>query len=194
MGDRDAELARLAGQGDMAALEALYRRSVEKVWRYARLRTNSRDAAADIVQETFLRVTRSISQFKGKSTFGTWLFTVARAVTVEHIRRECRERRGLSNPAVLRLVPPGADAPDSTVRDETRDAVRQALTKLSGAQRDAIVLCELSEFGIREACAVLGWSESRVKVTLFRARRRLRELLGCYVSEPRECSGQDRST
>lgn len=83
MAEDEADLAVRAGRGDMAAVEVLYRRYVQKVWRYAWLRTHSRDAAAEIVQETFLRVVRNVRQFRRQSAFGTWLFAVARSVSVE---------------------------------------------------------------------------------------------------------------
>ena len=66
------------------------------------------------------------------------------------------------------------------------DAVRLAVAELPGAQRDAVVLCELVGMGIVEAANILGWGESRMKVTLFRARRRLRELLKSHVCEEPE--------
>ena len=59
MSDTDAELAARCAEGDMAALDALYRRYADRVWRYAWSRTRSRDGAADVVQEAFLRVARS---------------------------------------------------------------------------------------------------------------------------------------
>ncbi len=194
MSDGDAELAKLAGQGDMAALEALYRRNVDAVWRYARLRTNSQAAAADIVQETFLRVTRSVRQFKGMSSFSTWLFAVTRSVTVEHARREGGQRKRVSNPAVLQLVSAESAPSKDVAQDEVSGAVRRAVSDLPGAQRDAIVLCELCDFSIREAADVLGWGESRVKVTLFRARRFLREKLKDFVGDAGDGVRQDRSS
>lgn len=183
MPDADSDLAARSARGDMLALEALYRRHVEKVWRYGRLRTNSRDAAAEIVQDTFLRVVRSIKKFEGRSAFATWLFTVTRSVAIEHARREQKDRGRGDGTAVLRLIPAPADPADSREGGQIRIAVRRAVARLPGAQRDAIVLCELSGFRVREAAETLGWGESRVKVTLFRARRRLRELLKEYVED-----------
>lgn len=180
MGDWESELVRRCASGDAAALEVLYRRYVDRVWRYGKFRTRSSDAAAEIVQETFLRVARSAKQFEGRSSFGTWLFAIARSVTIQYQRRQ---RREISSPegTVFRLnvgVEPGTEG----VEGETRDRVRTAIGALPGAQRDAVVLCELLGLSIREAAEVLSWGESRVKVTLFRARRRLRELLKDHVA------------
>lgn len=180
-----AVLAKRAAKGDMVALEALYRRHVEAVWRFAWLRSSSKEMAADVVQDTFLRVMRSIGQFKGQSAFGTWLFTLARSAAIEIARREQRERAARDKAGVLRLVPSPSVSPADRPDGEIRLAVRRAVAELPGAQRDAIVLCELTGLSIREAAEVLSWGESRVKVTLFRARRRLREKLRRHVSDER---------
>lgn len=183
MANTDAQLAARAARGDMAAFEALYRRHVERVWRYAWLRTHSRHDAAEIVQETFLRVTRSIRGFKRGSTFTTWLYAVTRSVAVDLARRRQREKDRIERAGVLQLPPTERREPESVAIEEVRREVRQAVAALPGAQRDAVVLCELSGLGLAEAAEVLNWSQSRVKVTLFRARRRLRDRLRSHVSD-----------
>ena len=182
MGDADAELVGRWAAGDPGALEALYRRHVERVWRYGWLRTHSREAAAEIVQETFLRVARSAGGFEGRSSFATWLFAVARSVAIEQARRDRPLRQAGERSGIIRLVPAADDAAHR-MDGEQRRAVRRAITSLPPAQRDAIVLCELAGWKIRQAAEVLGWSESRVKVTLFRARRRLRDMLKEFLAE-----------
>ena len=181
MDDGLPELLDRCAAGDRVALEALYRRYADIVWRHGWYRTHSREAAAEVVQETFLRVVRSIGQFQRRSSFTTWLFAITRSVAVEHNRRARRNR----------TVDLGEDLPSGgpavcqgMTNGETRDAVRDAVAHLPGAHKDAIVLCELSGLSIREAAGVLGWGESRVKVTLHRARRRLGEMLkGCMLDD-----------
>lgn len=182
MGDTDAELAGRCAAGDTGALEDLYRRYVERVWRYGWLRTHCREAAAEIVQETFLRVAHSVGGFQGRSSFATWLFAVTRSVAIEHARRD-RRSQGVADAAdVIRFVP-AADQAADRMDEEQRHAVGEAVADLPAAQRDAIVLCELLGWKVRDAAEVLGWSESRVKVTLFRARRRLRDVLSPYAAD-----------
>jgi len=186
MAESDSQLLARCAAGDMAGLEALYRRHVERVWRYAWFRTHSREAAAEIVQETFLRIARASGGFEGRSAFTTWLFAIVRSAAVNHARKEKRHREVVDS-QILRLVPSDEPEPPSgTARSiETQDAVREAVAQLPGPQRDAIVLCELSGLRIREAAEVLGWGESRVKTTLFRARRKLRDMLQGRMSESR---------
>jgi len=180
MNDGWPDLLERCAAGDRVALEALYRRYADIVWRHAWYRTRSREAAAEVVQETFLRVVRSIGRFERRSSFTTWLFAITRSVAIEHNRRARRNR----SVDVARDRPcNGPSACERLMNRDTRDAVREAVAKLPGAQHDAIVLCELSGLSIREAAGVLGWRESRVKVTLHRARRRLGEMLAGCISD-----------
>ncbi len=180
--DPDAQLVARCRNGDNAALELLFRRYVDRVWRYGWSVTRSRDAAEEVVQETFLRVVKSAGGFEGRSMFATWLFALTRSAAMEWLRRKRQDHQRRTDPTILRLV--RSDEIDQTVGDaeESGDAVRRAVAELPGALRDAVVLCELVGMSIADAAAVLGWGKSRVKVTLFRARRRLREKLRGYVA------------
>ncbi len=182
MDDRDKQLAARAGSGDTTALEAIYGRYGRRVWRYAWLRTRSREAAADIVQETFLQVARVGGQFEGRSSLGTWLYAVARSVAVRHAIGEQRQRQA-TDPAIIKISAGQDEDSDGLARSEIKQAVRKAVSQLIGPQRDAIVLYEVSGLSVKETAGVLGWSESRVKTTLFRARRKLRELLAPHVAD-----------
>jgi len=175
MSDAESQLAARCRSGDRAALEEVYHEYVDRVWRYGYHRTRSREGAGEVVQETFLRVIRSIDRFEGRSSLGTWIFAIARSVAIEIRRRSARDQ--VSEPLVLRLVSDGNDPGEVPDREQARESVRRAIRCLPGAQHDAIVLYELSGLTIKEAADVLGWSEPRVKTTLFRARRRMRDEL-----------------
>jgi hypothetical protein len=101
MAESERDLVRQLQGGERAALEALYRRYVERVWRYAFARTRDREVAADVVQDTFLRVWQRIGTFRGRAQFSTWLFAVARSALVDEVRR----RRRASGADASRLDP-----------------------------------------------------------------------------------------
>jgi RNA polymerase sigma factor (sigma-70 family) len=90
MAESERDLVRRLQGGERAALEVLYRRYVERVWRYAFARTRDREVAADVVQDTFLRVWQRIGTFRGRAQFSTWLFAVARSALVDEVRRRQR--------------------------------------------------------------------------------------------------------
>ena len=181
MVDPDAHLALRCRSGDNAALELLFRRYVDRVWRYGWSVTRSREAAEEVVQETFLRVAKSVAGFEGRSTFATWLFAITRSAAMEWLRRKRQDQRRRTDPTILRLVTSDDKNVAEGEEEEVRDAVRRAVAELPGAQRDAVILCELLGMSIADAATVLGWGKSRVKVTLFCARRRLREMLRAHV-------------
>lgn len=204
MSDRDARRIARGTKARSEALRELFDRHAVMVWRYGYARTGCREAAADIVQETFLRAVRSFDSFEGRSAAGTWLYAIARTVAIDHARREQRQRRLIEAPQIFRLVrlagddsdagDPRGSAPASEeggLDDDQRDEVRHAVADLPSAMRDAIVLCEIGGMTIREACEVLGWSESRVKVTLFRARRKLAEKLRRTSDKRQVTSGKE---
>lgn len=192
MSDTESQLAARTAKGDLTALELIYRRHVPAVWQYAWSQTRSRESAADIVQETFLRIARGVKKFEGRSAFATWLYRVARSATIDHARRRRREQKERTDEGVLRLVPAPGDSDSDDARTLEQTAVRDAISKLPGAQRDAIVLYEISGLTIDETAEVLNWKQSRERVTLHRARRKLRILLEAYVKQEEKDAAHDR--
>lgn len=181
MSDADAELAASFKAGHAPALEALYWRHAERVWRYARYFSGNEDAAAEIVQETFVRVSRNLHAFEGRARFTTWLYTVVRSAAIDVTTKLRKAPKQAEDEQMSRVPAQDSEPMDGLIDAETREAVRDAVTRLPENEREAVIMCELQELPLRDACEVLGWSESRLKVTLYRARRRLRSMLGSYV-------------
>lgn len=187
--DADSVLIRRFVSGEQGAFDGLYHRYVDQVWRYAYARTRCRDAASEIVQDVFLRAVRALPKFHRRSKFSTWLFAIMRAATADHFSRRSRDRRVTEDQAVtFRIVrdeaveqPPAADhditGPPAGVSQEQQQALLSSVNGLSDGQRDVLVLCDIVGMSMREAGEVLGWKTSRVKVTLFRARRELRDAM-----------------
>jgi len=184
----DAMLVQEYLAGDRSAFEGLYRRHAPAVRRFAVQYAGDDDGADEILQETFIRAAGGLDSFRGQAEFRTWLFAVAHRAAADFGRGRRREARTESqgNPGGHPAGASGATgaAADPAVRVETRELIgelRQAIASLPDVERVCLVLCELQGFSLKEAAGTTGWSEAKVKVTLFRARRRLRELLGRYV-------------
>ena len=181
MDESDSALIRRYGSGDASALEALYWRHAQRVWRYARYFSNDDEQAAEILQETFVRVAQHLKNFEERAQFTTWLFTVVRSVAVELSRRRARTPSLDDADMAERIPSDDLEPPEQVTLDETRAVVRAAIARLPENEREVVLLCEIEELPLKSACEILGWGESRVKVTLFRARRRLKELLASHV-------------
>jgi RNA polymerase sigma-70 factor (ECF subfamily) len=182
MQDDDAELVAAHKAGDAHALETLYWRHAERVWRYARYFSRNDDEAAEIAQETFARVVQSLGNFYGRAKFSTWLFSIVRSAAVKHCINLRRRPQVPEEDFFARVPGSGLEPSVESEAGETRAAVRKAIARLPEHEREAVLLCEIEDLSLHEAGQVLGWEESRLKVTLFRARRHLKDMLEPHVS------------
>ena len=174
----DAGLIALARRGDAVAFSRLFAGFERPIFRYA-AHMCGRDAADDIVQETFLAVLKSPSASLGasrgydpqKGSVGNYLFGIARHCVLKRLSNreiatfeldEDSERRACSDesPTVL----------DSLSREETIQAVRAAIASLPAAYREAVVLCELQEMSYADAASVAQCPVGTVRSRLHRAK------------------------
>jgi RNA polymerase sigma-70 factor (ECF subfamily) len=163
MDEPDPRVIRAAASGDEAAFTALMRSAQPHVWRFLRHLLGDDEQAADVTQETFVRVHRSLGRFRHQARFSTWLFAIARNAAVDEQRRGARRQR-LQN-AIAR---PRA-APDASLGME----VRTALAALSPRLREAFVLVEVFGQPYQDAAEILGVPLGTVKSRVFRARLEL---------------------
>lgn len=149
-----------------SATEQLFTQYRGDVYRYARFTLGDPVAAEDVVQEVFLRVLRSWGQFKGKASVRTWLWTVVRSCVIDYTRRHRRDRD--ATPFEERMA---GEFEMQTAAVE----VEEMLRSLPCDQRQVVVLRLIEDWSTADAAKALGWSESKVKVTLHRAVARIRE-------------------
>jgi RNA polymerase sigma-70 factor, ECF subfamily len=160
-------------------MRQLYERHARTVYAFARSMTGSADIAEDVMQETFLHAARDMGSFEGRSAFLTWLLRVARSAAADHGRAAERRGRDQGREPPYRSQIDPADAMEGR---ELTEAVRQAVGRLPEPERAAVTLCELQELSVAQAAEALGWTESRIKSALMRARGRLRVMLASQVT------------
>ncbi len=144
--------------------------------------------ARDAVQDAFLQAYRSLDQFRGDASLGTWLHRVVRNAALMKIRRASHRHETSLEALLPRFdetghhvdpVRPLPLAPDEELVDrERRERVRAAIAKLPEAYRTVLVLRDLEVMGTAEVAAVLGISEAAGRVRLHRARKALMTLFG----------------
>lgn len=176
------ELARRAGGGDAAALDALLTAIRPDVLRRcARILPHSADAE-DACQEALLAVARGIGGFEGRSRFTTWLYPVVANTAFATYRR--LRRSALD--AGLDHVPEAADPRRVSVLAGTRLDVVEALERLRDAQPhvvEAVVLRDLMGLDYGEIAERLGVPLGTVKSRISHGRRTLRGLLAPGVAD-----------
>lgn len=176
---QDVWVARLR-EGDSEALRDVVHAFGERLTAVVSGILRDRDAVEDVVQETFTKAFYRIGSFKGGSSLYTWLYRVAVNAAKDHIKARRRRPASSFDNMPGRASLPAGEAPmvEGLERRELRLRVRAAIDKLPTRFRTVLSLREIEGLAYNEIAEVLGLSLGTVESRLFRARRRLRDLLG----------------
>lgn len=163
----------LATEGDAAAFERVYRAHVPRIFNLAR-RMAGPDAADELTQDVFVRAWQKLAQFRGESSFATWLHRLAVNVIIERFRTlgTARERFLADSEAVLEMAP----AARTKHMDLSMD-LEAAIARLPHGARTIFVLHDVEGYKHEEIGEILGVSPGTSKSQLHRARQTLRGLL-----------------
>jgi RNA polymerase sigma-70 factor (ECF subfamily) len=171
----DAALAAGCQSGNVQAFERLYRLHASRMKSVARNLLGNAVEAEDAVQDTFLKIQRSIASFRGQSSFATWTFRILINTCYDARRSRMRKREVAHeepDDAPTRPEPRAASA-----HPTLRIALERALSQLTRHQRDVFLLYEVEGFRHSEIAAILEISEAASKNTLFQAKKTLRQML-----------------
>jgi RNA polymerase sigma-70 factor, ECF subfamily len=170
----DASLAAACLAGDLRAYERLYALYGARMKNLARNLLGSASDAEDAVQDTFLKVQRSIASFRGQSSFVTWTFRILINTCYDARRSRMRKKEVANDDSeeTPRMEPraPGA-------HPSLRMALERALGELTQHQRDVFLLYEVEGFRHAEIAGMLSITETASKNTLFQAKKNLRQML-----------------
>ncbi len=185
LGSREAELIRRCGEGDDRACSELVNEHQRMVMQLAVNLLGDRDEAADLSQEVFLRVFRTISHFRGQSQLRTWIYRIV--VNQARNRQRWWRRRFRSSQVSLaqhlelhgdQLAGTEQSGPDRLFAQKQLAArLQEALDHLPFDQRTAIVLREVDGLSYDDIAFSLGVTLGTVKSRLTRARLALRTVL-----------------
>lgn len=175
MDSRADELLAIRCQlGEREAFDQLIARWHEPLWRYLRRLANHDDVAADLTQDTWIRVMRGIAGLREPASVRPWLFGIARRVAMDRLRLKY-SRPPPEDVDLERLAAP----PDDTQPEADLAALDLAMAALPLADREALTLFYLRELSIHDMAALLQIPEGTIKSRLFRARQALRRELDC---------------
>ncbi len=174
--DRDL-LIRLQ-RGDLEALGTLYDRHSQRVYRTALAVTSDSEAAADLLQDVFLRMHRFRNRIDPNRPLEPWLYRVTANLAYTWMKRQNRWRRYLSEmkawvaPESRRTLERPVERTDETSR------VRRAIAALPVSQRVVVVLYYVNDLPLQEIADILEIPPGTVKSRLYYARRSLKKSLG----------------
>lgn len=158
--------------GEPAAFDALVERWHPALWSYVRRVSDDDDQAAELLQDTWLRVLRAMPRLRDPARLRPWLFGIARRALMDRLRDR------YAAPAQEPIE--AADAEASAETDDVDSdllTMRDELVRLPVIEREVLALFYLQELTLAEVADVLAVPAGTVKSRLFRARRMLRERL-----------------
>lgn len=164
---------RAAREGDTAAMERLLLPHESMLLSLCLGLLGDRADAEDAVQETFLRALRGLHRYRGEAKFSTYLAQIAVHVCADHRRKRRPTLRLEDWEQATPGAPPIETSPGTEQTVINRLAALTALQTLKPQRRTALILREREQWSMEEIGNALGWSVSRVKVELFRARTAL---------------------
>ena len=185
----DADLVQACCDGQTDAFQGLVERHQDRVYNAVYRMVGSPEDAWDIVQDAFLKAYENLPQFRGASSFYTWLFRIAVNLALTFRRRSRRLRLvrptkeemsiEMSRSQAGRLV----DRPEAAMESAERERlVGEALESLDGDHRAAVVLRDIEGLDYRTIAEILDVSTGTVKSRIHRARIALRDRLSTLIA------------
>lgn len=186
----DDSLVRAAKQGDMAAFEELVARHRDKLYARAFSMVRNEEEAIDLSQEAWVKAWHKLGQFKGGSSFLTWMTRIVINLCLDHLRKQKHpvslsiEQLDEETGGVERQMPiVTVDPTEGLTQEELRRRIDDAMGKLTHAHRTVLVLHEFEGLEYKEIARRMGCSIGTVMSRLFYARRRLAALLADLKQE-----------
>lgn len=158
---------------DEMNFEDIYQKLSDKVYGYIYLMIGEAETAEDLTQETFLKIYNNMGSYRGQSTISTWVIAIARNKTIDYIRRKQR----LSFFSLLKtpLIAQSDTPLEILEKGEAVVELYKVINQLKLDYKEVLILRKIKELSIRETAYVLGWEETKVKVTTSRALAALKE-------------------
>lgn len=186
----DNTLMKRVKEGDALAFECLMKRHRRGVLRFLVMFSGNQDTAADLTQETFIRVFFRADRYTEMGNFKTWLYRIARNLAISQFRHQSIRKvlwRGKDDEEGFNLDDlPSTKAewmPErATANREIMRELNKALKRLTPKLREVFLLCDVSGMSLKEIAETTGIPSATLKVRLFRARSALRQALEPHVS------------
>ena len=189
----DAVLVDRCIWGDHKAIETIILKYQNRIYNVILKICANPEDAAELTQETFVKVIEKIGTFKGNSTFYTWLFRIAVNLTLNHCKRSVKlgfrsldaedQRFGQAGASLKEyLADVGTVQPDRiAINNELCDLLRKSLMKLDDDQRAVVVLRDIEGMDYAAIADVLNIELGTVKSRISRGRSNLREIMETFV-------------
>ncbi len=178
--------------GDRGSFAMLVRKHKTPVFNFILRLVRAAPAAEDLVQDVFVKIVQSASDFKHESKFTTWMYAIARNICIDHLRKmsfrnhsslDQVQGEGQDGPTLLDKTPdvhPSAAVERSVIGQELGLRISKCVESLPQEQREVFLLREVANLPFKEIAVVTGVPENTVKSRMRYALERLQENLAEY--------------
>lgn len=169
---REQALIRAAQRGDNQAFAALYRASVDKIYRYVLYRVENAIVAEDITADVFLRMVEGLPKYEDRtSPLLVWLYRIAHARVVDHYRRTKHSSQSEDIDTLDQRPDPSAEDDLDLPLEQafTSEQLRLALQTLTDAQRQVILLRFVEGYNLEQTAFVMQKTVDAIKAMQYRA-------------------------
>tara|TARA_B100000963_G_scaffold222339_1_gene193860 strand:+ start:1544 stop:2179 length:636 start_codon:yes stop_codon:yes gene_type:complete len=192
-GHSNDEVHRLVSRaidGDFDAFDQIMLLYRERLYGVIYNMTFNREDAADLTQESFVKAFRSLSKFKRKSSFFTWLYRIGVNLTLTHLKRKKARKffsfdqlidQNKSKNHSVEFSSSETSSVKTTLLNELHEKLNEALSKLSDKHRTIVVLFEIDGLSHKEIASIMKCTEGTVRSRLHYAKVQLQSLLSEYV-------------
>jgi RNA polymerase sigma-70 factor (ECF subfamily) len=187
----EVALVAQAKAGNMDSAERLILKYQDRVYNTILKLCSNTDDAAELTQDTFVRVIQNLKNFKGQSSFYTWMFRIAVNLTLNFCKKNSRVsfqplqsepdeelKKQLKDYLIDKTSP---QPPEIAATKELHSLILKALEKLDTDQRVVVVLCDIEQMNYTEIAEALNIEIGTVKSRIARGRKNLREILEATV-------------
>mgnify|MGYP000892149186 CR=1 FL=1 len=185
MSDKEKDLLLKARNGDVKAFETIIEDYQKKVFNIALRMIGNHDDASELAQEVFIRIFKSLKNFKGESSLSTWIYRITTNVCLDELRK--RKNKNIvsldedvkqDDGEIKRQVEDARPTPDVIAeKNEVRRVVKEAILSLPEDQRTVIILRDIQGFSYDEIAKIMNCPEGTVKSRINRSRQILRDRL-----------------
>ncbi len=186
----DRILVARAQEGDTRAFDELVRKYTTKLYGMVYNMTSNREDTADLLQDVFAKAYRSIKRFMGKSSFYTWIYSIAVNMTLNHLKKRGRYMKvslddvdtGIENdPDFIAVTTAKSGVAREVNIHELQKTLNAAMMQLSEDHRTVVTLYDIQGLQHAEIGKILGISEGTVRSRLFYAHKQLQTYLEDFI-------------
>ena len=172
----EQNLVKKAQDGEVKAFGSLYDHYLPKIYRFVLLKVSHREEAEDLTHQAFLKAWENIEQydFRGYS-FGSWLYRIARNVTVDYYRGS-RLEVSVEDVSEVHLAKDNS-LEESVERSLEWQGLVESIKKLKEVEQDVIVMRFVEDLPLKDIAEAIGKSEGAVKVIQHRAIKNLKHIV-----------------